>query len=137
MTIFFNFPLPLFVIIKKINVKKKAKQKKNKKQKTNMKSAKSNKSRNHHCSGKLTHFGPTFHFYTPWKCRLTLGLDACKSVKKTPIFYMYYCFGKGFHIRGCSPLDLPLISSDEFDINASLGTHKLENLRSTLEFKIL
>ena len=102
-----------------------------------MKSTKSNKSRNHHCSGKLTHFGPTFHFYTPWKCRLTLGLDACKSVKKTPIFYMYYCFGKGFHIWGCSPLDLPLISSDEFDINASLVTHKLENLRSTLEFKIL
>ena len=48
---------------------------------------------------------------------------------------MDYC--SGFHIRGYSPLYLPLISSEQFDPNASFVTQKLENLRSTLKFEIL
>ena len=43
----------------------------------------------------------------------------------------------GFHIRGYSPLYLPLNSSEQFDPNASFVTQKLENLRSTLKFEIL
>ena len=61
-------------------------------------------------------------------------MEYCKSVKKKKN-YMDYC--SGFHIRGYSPLYLPLNSSEQFDPNASFVTQKLENLRSTLKFEIL
>ena len=68
-------------------------------------------------------------------------MEYCKSVKKKKKRkkekknYMDYC--SGFHTRGYSPLYLPLISSEQFDPNASFVTQKLENFRSTLKFEIL